>query len=452
MPKVIKIRKGLNIPIVGEAEKILVRPKPSATYAVKPIDFWGITPRLCVEPGDTVKAGSPLFVDKQRPQIAFTSPVSGTVADVVRGARRAIQEVVITPSAEQEYEQFEAADPTKLSREQVVELMLRSGMWAHLTQRPFGVVADPDAQPKGIYISCFDTAPLAVDMDFALQGDGKSFQAGIEALRKLTTGEVHLGINAEYPETRLLSGIKNVQKHYFVGPHPAGNVGVQIAQVDPINKGEVVWTIRPQSVIMLGRLFLKGIYDASLVVATAGSGVAKPRYYQAIQGARVDGILEGVMADDDRPMRIISGNVLTGRRVEREGHLGFADNLISVIPEGKYHEFFGWMAPGFGKYSASRTFLSSLRFGKRYDLDTNYHGEERAYVVTGQYEKVMPFDIYPVYLIKAIMAGDIERMEQLGIYEVIEEDMALCEYVCTSKIEVQEVLRRGINTMMAELS
>lgn len=452
MPKIIKIRKGLNIPIIGDAEKILVRPKPSASYAVKPIDFWGITPRLCVEPGDTVKAGSPLFADKQRPQIVFTSPVSGTVADVVRGERRAIQEVVVTPDAEQIHEQFGIDEPAKLSREQVVDKMLRSGLWPHLTQRPFGVVADPEVQPRDIYISCFDTAPLAVDMDFALQGDGKSFQVGIEALRKLTTGEVHLGICADYPETRLLSGIKNVQKHYFSGPHPAGNVGVQIAQISPINKGEVVWTMRPQSVIMLGRLFLTGIYDASMVVATAGSGVSKPRYFQTIQGARLDGLLEGATTNADRPMRIISGNVLTGRKCEATGHLGFADNLISVIPEGKYHEFFGWLTPGFGKYSASRNFLSSLRIGKRYDLDTNYHGEERAYVVTGQYEKVMPFDIYPVYLIKAIMAGDIERMEQLGIYEVIEEDMALCEYVCTSKIEVQEVLRRGINTMMTELA
>lgn len=452
MPKVIKIRKGLNIPLVGDAEKILVRPKPSASYAVKPIDFWGITPRLCVDLGDTVRAGSPLFVDKQRPQIAFTSPVSGTVADVVRGARRAIQEVVVTPDAEMGYEQFEAADPATLSREQVVDMMLRSGLWPHLTQRPFGVVADPEAQPKGIYISCFDTAPLAVDIDFALQGDDKTFQAGIEALRKLTPGEVHLGINAEYPESKLLGRIKNVQKHYFSGPHPAGNVGVQIAQIDPINKGEVVWTMRPQSVLMLGRLFLKGIYDASLVVATAGSGVAKPRYHQTIQGARVDGLLDWAGGEGDIELRIISGNVLTGRKVDSMGHLGFGDNLITVIPEGRYHEFFGWLAPGFGKYSASRSFLSSLRFGKRFNLDTNYHGEARAYVVTGQYEKVMPFDIYPVYLIKAIMAGDIERMEQLGIYEVIEEDMALCEYVCTSKIEVQEVLRRGINTMMTELA
>lgn len=452
MPKVIKIRKGLNIPLVGDAEKILVRPKLSATYAVKPIDFWGITPRPCVEPGDTVRAGSPLFADKERPQIVFTSPVSGRVVDVVRGARRAIQEVVVEPSAEMEYEQFEAADPIKLSREQVVDKMLRSGLWPHLTQRPFGVVAQPDAKPKGIYISCFDTAPLAIDIDFALQGDDKAFQAGVEALRKLTDGQVHLGISAEYPESKLLGRIKNVEKHYFAGPHPAGNVGVQIAQVDPINKGEVVWTMRPQSVLMLGRLFLQGIYDASMVVATAGSGVDKPRYYQAIQGARVDGLLGASPNDGSRALRIISGNVLTGRRVEASGHLGFADNLITVIPEGRYHEFFGWLAPGFGKYSASRSFPSWLRFGKRYDLDTNYHGEERAYVVTGQYEKVMPFDIYPVYLIKAIMAGDVERMEQLGIYEVIEEDMALCEYVCTSKIEVQQVLRQGINTMMAELS
>lgn len=450
MAKAIKIRKGLNIPIKGEAEKILIRAEMANSYAVKPTDFHGITPKLSVILGDSVKAGTPLFFDKNRPEIVFSSPVSGQVLDIVRGERRALQEIVVRPDKEICYEQFETADIKDIDREQIIDKLLKSGVWVHIKQRPFGIVADPKVEPKDIFISCFDTAPLAIDIDFAIQGEEKNFQTGIEALRKLTKGKVHIGINADYPESKLIVRTKNVEKHYFSGPHPAGNVGVQIAQISPINKGDIIWTLNPQDVIIVGRLFNNGIYDASKIVATTGSQVLKPRYYRTILGVEVSQLLQNTVDKSDEEKRYISGNVLTGTKISPEGHLGFFDNTITVIPEGNHYEFMGWMSPGATKYSASRTFLSKLSFGKKYVIDTNYHGEQRAFVVNGQYDKVMPFDIYPVYLMKAIIANDIEKMEQLGIYELIEEDVALCEYVCTSKIEVQELIRKGINSIISE--
>lgn len=452
MSKVIKIRKGLNIPLVGQPEKVLIRADMAETYAVKPSDFPGLTPKLNVQVGDKVKAGNPLFHDKYRPNIVFSSPVSGEVVEVRRGDRRVIEEVVVKTTGSVDYEQFEAVSPVQLTREQVVEKLLKSGTWPYLRQRPYGIVANPDDKPKSIFISCFDSAPLSPDMDFAVNGEQEAFQAGIDALKRLTEGEIHLGLNADYPASSVFAKAKDVQLHHFTGPHPAGNVGIQIHHIDPINKGDVVWTVNPLDVIIIGRLFLKGVYDATKVIALAGSDVVKPRYYRIVSGARVDSILKDNLVKTDNEHRIISGNVLTGAKVESIGFIGFYDNMVTVIPEGKHHEFFGWMAPGFNKHSASRTFFSKLFPGKSFKLDTNINGGERAYVLTGQYEKVLPMDIYPVHLIKAILANDIDKMEQLGIYEVVEEDLALCEYVCTSKVEVQEILRKGIESMIKELS
>nr|HPI46373.1 Na(+)-translocating NADH-quinone reductase subunit A [Tenuifilaceae bacterium] len=418
----------------------------------KPSDFPGLTPKLNVQVGDKVKAGNPLFHDKYRPNIVFSSPVSGEVVEVRRGDRRVIEEVVVKTTGSVDYEQFEAVSPVQLTREQVVEKLLKSGTWPYLRQRPYGIVANPDDKPKSIFISCFDSAPLSPDMDFAVNGEQEAFQAGIDALKRLTEGEIHLGLNADYPASSVFAKAKDVQLHHFTGPHPAGNVGIQIHHIDPINKGDVVWTVNPLDVIIIGRLFLKGVYDATKVIALAGSDVVKPRYYRIVSGARVDSILKDNLVKTDNEHRIISGNVLTGAKVESIGFIGFYDNMVTVIPEGKHHEFFGWMAPGFNKHSASRTFFSKLLPGKSFKLDTNINGGERAYVLTGQYEKVLPMDIYPVHLIKAILANDIDKMEQLGIYEVVEEDLALCEYVCTSKVEVQEILRKGIESMIKELS
>jgi len=452
MSKSIKIKRGLNIPLKGSAEKVLVRLDKAETYGVKPTDFPGLVPKLNVAVGDKVKAGSPLFHDKYRPEVVYPSPVSGEVVDVRRGERRVILEVVVkADGGDNVYENFGPALPEALTREEVIARLLKAGVWPYIKQRPFGIVANPSETPKSIFISCFDTSPLAPDLDFAVQGEEESFQVGVDVLRKLTPGKVHLGLSADFPPAKAFANANGVEHHYFTGPHPAGNVGVHIHHIDPINKGEVVWVVNPLDVIIIGRLFLKGVYDATKVIALAGSEVLKPRFYKLISGASIESIIKDNI-NSQAQVRIISGNVLTGTRVDKLGYLGFYDNMVTVIPEGNKHEFFGWIAPGLDKHSASRAFLSKLIPSKRFTLDTNMHGGHRAMVVTGQYEKVMPMDIYPMYLIKAILANDIDRMEQLGIYEVVEEDMALCEYVCPSKTEVQAILRKGIETMIKELS
>lgn len=451
MPKVIKIRKGLNIPINGEAEKVFSRVEQAEAYAVKPIDFPGLTPKLTVKEGDKVKAGSPLFFDKDHPEVYFTSPVSGEVHLIKRGERRKILEVIINPDSSQEYEDFGKADPKDLSRDQIVSRMLNGGVWPMVKQRPYSIIANPNDNPRDIFISAFDTAPLSPDIDFAVKDEAEAFQAGIDALAKLTKGKIHLNLNADYPPSNVFTKVNGVEFNYFSGPHPSGNVGIQIHHIKPINKGEIVWVINPLDVIIIGRLFIKGIYDASKVIALAGSEVLKPRYIILKSGAAITNIIKDNIAQEPSKLRFISGNVLTGTKISENGFIGYYDNMVTVIPEGKHYEFMGWAAPGFNKFSLSRTFFSWLMPGKKYNLHTNLQGGERAYVVTGQYEKVLPMDIYPVQLIKAILAKDIDKMENLGIYEIAEEDLALCEYVCTSKTEVQEIVREGIELMIKEL-
>jgi Na+-transporting NADH:ubiquinone oxidoreductase subunit A len=450
MSKVIKIRKGLNIKLAGKAEKVLEKTELLSTYAVKPTDFPGLVPKLLVKPEDKVKAGTPLFYDKNKPEVLFASPVSGTVKAINRGERRAILEVIVESDGSQVFEQFETGNLESLSRDEVKAIILKSGAWPGIIQRPYAVVANPADSPKSIFISGLDSAPLASDYDYAITGEEAAMQKGIDVLRKLTDGAVHLTVAADNATNSIFNRIKGVEFHQISGPHPAGNVGIQIHHIAPINKGDVVWTLDPWAVIIIGRLFLKGIYDAQKVIALVGSEVLKPRYYRVISGAGIDKVVAGKVSD--APLRYISGNVLTGEKITTHGFLGYYHNTLTVIPEGKHFEFLGWAAPGFNKFSASKTFLSSLLPKKTYRLDTNLNGGERAYVMTGQYEKVVPMDIYPVHLIKAILAEDIEAMENLGIYEIAEEDFALCEYVCTSKIEVQEIVRRGLDMMMKEMN
>jgi Na+-transporting NADH:ubiquinone oxidoreductase subunit A len=451
MPKVFKIRKGLNIPLKGEAEKVFTRAELAEFYAVKPTDFHGLTPKLSVAEGDMVKVGTPLFHDKYRTDILFTSPVSGEVHLIRRGERRRILEVVIKADNPQVFEEFGRSNPADLSREEVIGKMLKAGLWPTIKQRPYSIIANPDDSPKAIYISGFDTAPLSPDLDFAVKDEAESFQAGIDALNRLAEGKVNLNLNAEYPPSNVYTKVKGVNFNYFAGPHPAGNVGIQIHHINPINKGDIVWTVNPLDVIIIGRLFLRGIYDATKVIALAGSEVLKPRYFILKTGASISNIVAGNITKSPEELRFISGNVLTGTKISADGFLGFYDNMVTVIPEGDYHEFMGWAQPGFKKYSFSSSFLSNLFPGRKYALDTNLHGGERAYVVTGQYEKVLPMDIFPVHLIKAILAKDIDKMENLGIYEVAEEDFALCEYICTSKTNVQEIIREGLDLMIKEL-
>jgi Na+-transporting NADH:ubiquinone oxidoreductase subunit A len=449
MPNVISIRKGLDISLKGKAEKVLSKISLSSDYAVKPGDFHGLTPKLTVNEGDPVLAGTPLFTDKYNPDLRFVSPVSGTVSGIERGDKRKLLAVTITPSEEQQYVTHQVGNLADLSRDRVISLMLESGVWPFLKQRPYGILAKPTDTPKAIFISGFNSAPLGPDIDFALTGESETFQKGVDVLRKLS-GNIHLSLNDQVSANSIFRKIKGVETHTFVGPHPAGNVGIQIHHLSPINKGEIVWTIEPQHVVSLGRLFIKGVYDVSKVVALVGPEVKKPRYFRIIAGANITP-LHSYININSNP-RYISGDVLTGNNIGNKGHLDFYNTMISVIPEGDHYDFLGWANPfRMKKYSVSRSYFSWMFPENEYALDTNINGGQRAFVMTGEYEKVLPMDIYPVYMLKAILAEDIDKMEQLGIYEVIEEDLALCEFVCTSKIDVQQILRKGINLMIKEM-
>ncbi len=445
----IKINRGLNIKLKGMADKSISDTKLSALFAVKPPDFLGLAPKLSVKVGHEVKAGTVIFFDKNRPEIKFTSPVSGKIYAIERGARRKILEVVIESNNKQEYEAFKKGDPNKMSKEDIVENLLNSGIWPFFKQRPYGTVANPESTPKSIFISAFDSAPLGVDYNYVMQNEGKMLQIGIDTLKQLTTGKIHLGIDGSEATIDAFKSLKNVEITSYTGKHPAGLVGTHIAKKDPINKGEVVWQLNPQDVVVIGRLFSEGKFCASRTIALVGSEVSKPQYYKTMLGAKISSIIGDLVSNDN--VRYISGNVLTGTKVHKEGYLGFYDSSISVIPEGNHFQFFGWITPNFHKFSISKTYFSWLMPNKEYTLDTNFNGGQRAFVVTGQYEKVVPLDIYPVELLKACITKDIDKMEQLGIYEVLEEDFALCDYVCTSKQETQEILRKGLDLMIKEV-
>ncbi len=450
MSTLIRLRKGLNIRLAGKAEKILLPEVAVTRYGVRFADFPGLVARLEVQEGDNVMAGSVLFHDKAFPEIKYVSPVSGVVREIIRGEKRLLTEVVIEQEGTGRVD-FGTADPLSLSREEVKEKLLKSGLWPVLRQRPYHIVARPGVVPRDIFISAFDTAPLAPDLDFAMANvHGGHLQSGINALSRLTDGKIHISNDTEGSRVTEIKNLKNAEFYRFSGPHPAGNVGVQIHNISPVSKGEVVWTLDLQDVVAIGRLFDTGYHDREKVIALAGPGVQNRKYHRIRPGASVSGILKGNLAEGNH--RIISGNVLTGKKISPDGSFGFYDNMVTVIPEGDYHEFLGWAAPGLKKFSYWRTFLSRLVPAREYRLDTNLHGGNRAFVVTGHYENVLPMDIYPVHLLKAILAGDIEMMENLGIYEVAEEDFALCEYIDPSKTEIQELIRSGINMMIKEMN
>lgn len=449
MSKVINLKRGLNIRLKGDAGKVLGTAIVADKVALKPTDFPGLSPKILVRPGQEIKAGEPVFLDKYNPEILFTSPTSGEVLSINRGERRKVLEIVIKADGKNESVEFNKVDPQRLSRDEIKEQLKKSGTWAFLKQRPYGTVANPETTPLHIFISGFDSAPLAPDYEFLLKGQSVSFQTGINALSKLTDGKIHVGIRPDQANG-FFSGIKNIETTHFSGPHPAGNVGIQIHHVSPIGKGDIIWTINPQDVVFIGRLFETGKVDFSKIIALCGSEVKTPNYIKVVHGTNLSGLLKNNTKQNGKE-RFISGNVLTGKQVEADDFLGFYDHQVTVIPEGDYYEFLGWAMPRLNKFSLSKSYFSWLMPKKSYVADSNLNGEERAYVMTGQYEKVLPMDILPVFLMKAIIADDIDKMEQLGIYEVIEEDMALCEYVCTSKIEVQSLLRSGINLMIKEL-
>lgn len=449
MSKTIKLRKGFDIKMHSVAEHIFSQNPMPDSVALKPTDFVGLTAKMVVKEGDKVLAGDPLFIDKFRPEVQFTSPVSGTVTAINRGDRRALLNVVVAPEETVEYKKFEVGNLDSLSRGQIIETMLSAGVWPFVRQRPYDVIANPTDKPKAIFISAFDTAPLAPDYTFALEESSSEFQIGINALKKLTDGVVNLNIFKEERAKTTFTQIEGVEQTFFAGKHPAGNVGVQIHHINPINKGEVVWVLNPQDVIVIGRLFSKGIFDARVVVALTGI-VKNPRYYKTILGSSIKSFLSSETIGDD--MRVISGNVLTGTKLGSEDFISYYDSQVTVIEEGNKPTFMGWLAPGFDKLSFSRAFFSWLNPNKKYSLNTNLNGGERAFVFTGVYEQVLPMDIYPMELLKAILTENVDKMEQLGIYEVVPEDFALCEYVCPSKIEIQSILRKGLDMMKKEFN
>ena len=451
MSKVIKLKKGLDINLKGQAEKTVEKTVSPTFISIKPSDFPCVKPHLEVRQGDKVKAGDVLFTDKFRPEIRFCSPVSGEVAEIRRAERRRITDVIVKADSQTEYSKFEVKDLN--SKDAVKELFLKSGVWPYLRQRPFNIIADPQQEAKAVYISTFDSAPLAADYQFVLKDQLDTFQAGVDALSKLA--KVYIGLDGKVA-SNIFANVKNAEINTFEGPHPAGNAGVQISHVCPVNKGESVIVVNPQDVVIIGRLVKNGIYDAKKTIAIAGSKVKNPAYVSVVANSNIDSVLEGKI--DETPLegvegeavRIIGGNVLTGTKLSKDGFLGFYDNEITIIPEGKYYDFFGWALPGLKKYSFSHTFFSWLCPKKQYELDTNMHGEKRAYVVTGTFEKLVPMDILPLQLIKAILAQNIELMEELGIYEVAEEDFALCEFADTSKTDIQAIIRKGLDLMVSE--
>ena len=461
MSKIITLRKGLDINLQGKAVEKLVKLPLAPEYAVSPLDFEGVTPKLLVKAGDRVKAGTPLFFNKYNERVVFTSPVSGTVSAINRGEKRCILNVTVQADATQTYEEFAKLNVQIASREEIIDLLLKSGLWPMIIQR--------SDTPKAVFVSTFDSAPLAPDYNFVLAGEKRNLETGIEAMRKLTSGKVHLGVRAGAEGE--MAFLKGAEIHTFAGKHPVGNVGVQINHISPINKGETVWTLRAEEVIFIGRLFNKdervwtvniqdlaiigrllneGRVDRTKVIAVAGSEVKNPQYYRLIDGAPVASVLKDNLKPTAHNPRIISGNVLTGRKTPADGFIGFYANMVTVIPEGNHYELLGWAMPRLNKFSVSRAYFSWLCPKKVYDLDTNLNGGERPFVVTGLYDKYLPMDIYPTYLLKAILAGDIDKMENLGIYEVVEEDFALCEFVDPSKIEMQQIIRDGINLMIKE--
>ncbi len=449
MSRSIKLKKGFDIKLLGAAEKTIT-PLETRHYALKPTDFPGVYPKLLVKEGDTVKAGTPVFFDKYRESIKVVSPVSGTVKAIVRGEKRVLMEIRIEADDNQDFVDFGKDDPGNLSGEEIKERLLSSGLWPTLIQRPYAIVADYDKKPKTIIISAFDSTPLAPDYDILVHGHGTEFQIGLDALAKLTDGVVHLNLKKGIPASKVFENSKRVQLNHFEGPHPSGIPGVQLHHLDPLNKDEVAWMLSPCAVMRIGRLFLTGHYDDSRLVALTGSQVMRPGYFRLTGGAQISNMVKENLAEVKN--RVISGNVLTGTKIQHDGYLGFYDNQITVIPEGDDSEFIGWILPGFKKYSASRAFFSWLTPNKRYRLDTKMHGGRRSFVVTGEMERFLPMDILPMFLIKAIMIKDIDEMENLGIYEVGPEDFALAEFANTSKENLQKIVRDGLDYLRKEMN
>ena len=440
MANVIKLRKGLDVNLKGKASLETMQTKVEGRYALVPDDFYGMKPKVVVKEGDAVEVGDALFVDKNHPEVKFVSPVSGTVALVERGERRKVMSVRVDADGKQEAKTFTEKDPLKL--------LLESGLFGFFRQRPYDVVANPEDKPKAIFVSAFNSMPLAADFEYVLQGQEKEWQAGLSLLSKIA--KVNLGISAKQ-KAEALTAAKDCTITIFDGPAPTGNVGVQINHVDPINKGEVVWTLGAEEVIFVGRLVLTGKVDLTRTIAVAGSEVKAPKYAKVLVGEPLAALLKGQL-DESKSLRIISGNPMVGVKTSKDGFLGAHATEVTVIPEGDdVYEMLGWIAPRCKEFSTSRSYFSWLRPKKtEYTMDARIKGGERHMIMSGEYDKVFPMDIYAGYLVKAIITGDIDRQEALGIYEVAPEDFALAEFVDSSKLELQRIVREGLDILRKE--
>ena len=446
----IYLKKGLDLPINGTAAQNTKKVIVPDVVAVKPTDFRGLVPKLLVREGDKVLAGTPVLADKMSQNILFASPVSGTVAEVVRGEKRKLLEVRIKADANQEYVDFGVKKVSALSAEQIKESLLAAGLWPALTQRPYGIIANPETKPKAIFVSAFSTAPIAANTEYALNDQIAHVQTAVDALGKLAGCKVHVCVNAANASATPFGKLQNVVLHTVSGKHPAGNVGVQIHHISPVQKGEIVWTVSPVMLAAIGKLFNTGKYDVRRKIAVTGPKAINPAYVEGYPGISMKDVKD--FYNEGENLRFISGDVLTGNSVGAEGFLGFFDNQITLLEEGDKYELLGWAKPCRPKlFSASRTYFSWLTPNKKYDMDTNLHGGPRAFVMNDLYSKVFPMELYPVYLLKACLANDIDKMEKFGIYEVLEEDLALCEYVCPSKIYIQQIITDGIALMLKEM-
>ena len=420
MSKDIRIKNGLSIKIKGAAENIVKKAVFPKSISLNPNDFHLITPKMVVKIGDNLKAGDVVFYSKDNQDMKFCSPVSGNVKDIVRGQKRKITEIIIDTDLLQKSKKFKTSKFEDFKREDIILSLLESGCWPFINQRPYDIIANPSDTPKSIFISTFNTAPISADIQIVLDDQKNEFITGIKVLKKLTNGS--LNICVEKGNQTFINEIKDVVIHNVSGPHPAGNVGVQIHHIDPINSGEKVWTINPEDVAIIGRFFLTGNYTPLRTIAISGPPVKYPKYYKTIAGSKLSELINDAGVNDDL-LRFINGDVLSGKTVDKDNYLGFYNNTFSVLREGNHYNMFGWIPFINNKVpSIYKTSFSWLFPNKKYDLDTNMNGEERAFVVTGEMEKVFPMDILPMQLLKECMIGDIEKMENLGIYEVAPED------------------------------
>ena len=447
-----KIKRGYNLPLSGAPDRNLDKAPSPKSFGLHPTEFPDIKPKLSIQLNDSVKIGSPVFFDKKRPDILFCSPASGKVSEIVYGPRRVIETVRITPSGE-DYETHRGYRPDEIKgiqRDELIQSLLKGGVWPLIRRRPFDTIANPDETPSSIFVNCMDTAPLANDPEFSLKDKHAEFKAGLDALKILSGGAVHVVVSAERKGS-IFTGHEGVSYHGFSGPHPAGLPSTHISLIDPVLKhGKIVWRLNARDAVRIGGFLLVGQLPADTVVALSGPGVQSPRYLSARAGARLGDLVGSDLAPGEQ--RIISGNILSGRKADPDSYLGFYDDLVSVLPEDREERFFGWTAPGLKRHSFTRTFLSSYIPGVRHVFNTNQNGEPRPLVKTGDYEKVVALDVLPEFLVKAILVEDIDLMEELGILECSPEDFALCSYVCPSKTEFTEIIQRGLDMIAREMN